>query len=212
MLQHRQSLFPNSFLQICPLNCSKVCFNKCNWDFNPSWAGSSCNLHGVAISAAWSSLSGSSSLWQSKCGMDGRREGANRLVVLSETVKRGLVTLWLWLMLKMIPSFPVSHHHRMLGLCWAEGLSSQQQQQPGQQPQPSVSHCGRDLVEKHWCSLCDNQCMDHDSCSWGSSTAWCKASTRRHFGASHYVTSTNCLLKEKKPVLSICLFQSFSQD
>lgn len=106
---------PNSFLQICPLYCSKLCFNKCNWDFNPSWAGSSCNLAGVAISAAWSSLSGSSSLWQSKCGMDGRREGANRLVALSEIVKRGLVALWLWLMLKTSPSFPVSHHQ---SACW----------------------------------------------------------------------------------------------
>lgn len=33
-------------------NASKLCFNKWNWDLNPSWAGLSCNLASVAISAA----------------------------------------------------------------------------------------------------------------------------------------------------------------
>lgn len=74
VLQHRQSLFQKSFLQIYPLYFSKLCFNKCNGDFNPSWACSSCNLASVAISAA-RSLSGSSSLWQSSVvWMEGGRK------------------------------------------------------------------------------------------------------------------------------------------
>lgn len=143
MLQHRQSLCPNSFLQICPQYCSKLCFNKCNWDFNPSWAGSSCDLAGVAIRAAWGRLSGSYWFMADTCGMDGRRERAKRLVVLSEIVKGGLVTLWLWLMLKAIASFPVSHHQLACrDLAGAEELSSRQHQ-PGQQPQSSASPLGR---------------------------------------------------------------------
>lgn len=60
--------------------------------------------------------------------MDGRREGANRLVVLSEIVKRGHDA-------RDDTFISCESPVGMLGLCWEEQLSSQQYHQSGQQLQ-----------------------------------------------------------------------------
>ena len=74
--------------------------------------------------------------------MDGRREGENRLVALSDCEKRPRHTL---VVIYSKDDTLISRESLllgMLGLCWAEESSSERHQ-PGQQPQASVFLSGR---------------------------------------------------------------------
>lgn len=76
----------------------------------------------------------------------------------------------------------------MLGLCWAEELSSQQHQPGWQTPSSPWELFWRHFGENQACSLWDIQWSDINSCLRGARS---EPSTRHHFGFSYHQQRDN---------------------